>query len=78
MIFQGRFLTKQDGLSTDSLSRLKRSTTKRKVASDLQLVSAVAGGQNSRQSLNTSSKPDFKFYIFFNIQIRQMGLAKVL
>lgn len=39
MIFHGRFLTKHDGLSTDSLSRLKRSTTKRKVASERQLVS---------------------------------------
>lgn len=44
MIFHGRFLTKHDGLSTDSLRRLKRSTTKRKVASDRQLVS---GRQNS-------------------------------
>lgn len=39
MIFHGRFRTKQDGLSTDSLRRLKRSTTKRNVASDRQLVS---------------------------------------
>lgn len=39
MIFHGRFLTKHDGLSTDSASRLKRSTTKRKVASERQLVS---------------------------------------
>lgn len=39
MIFQGKFLTKHGGLRTDSLSLLKRSTTKRNVASDRQLVS---------------------------------------
>ncbi|TNN50956.1 hypothetical protein EYF80_038829 [Liparis tanakae] len=38
-LWKNRFRTKQDGLSTDSLRRLKRSTTKRKVASDRQLVS---------------------------------------
>lgn len=45
MIFHGRFLTKHDGLSTDSLRRLNRSTTKRKVASDRQLVSGRLKGK---------------------------------
>lgn len=47
MIFHGRFRTKQDGLSTDSLRRLKRSTTKRNVASDRQLVSEEEEEENA-------------------------------
>lgn len=64
MIFHGRFLTKHDGLRTDSLRRLNRSTTKRKVVSDRQLVSGRQKSQGEFRFDSTSggeavlAKPD--------------------